>query len=119
MGIINKNKFKQMALKVCIMLFWLVWLLTPSFQKVSAANWELDARDWLNYIVEIAWAYMDQYFSMVHYNVAWNDFWWGILWLPVEQISWDVVEITIPSDNEQWADARYCSSKVRGFYWNS
>ena len=119
MGIINKNKFKQMALKVCIMLFWLVWLLTPSFQKVSAANWELDARDWLNYIVEIAWAYMDQYFSMVHYNVAWNDFWWGILWLPVEQISWDVVEITIPSNNEQWADARYCSSKVRGFYWNS
>ena len=126
MGIINKNKLKQMVLKGGILIFWLVWLLTPSFQKASAAG-SLDARDWLNYIVEIAWAYMDQYFSMVHFNVAWNDFWWWILWLPVEQITWEVVDICIPSGvevDENWIsktvyDCRYCSSKVRGFYWNS
>ena len=110
------DTFKQMVLKGGILLFWLVWLLTPSFLKVSAAKEALDPRDWLNYIVEIAWAYMDQYFSMVHYNVAWNDFWWGILWLPVEQITWDAVEISIPSYDENWdpsTDSRYCSSKMR------
>jgi hypothetical protein len=42
-------------------------LITPS-NKAEAAK--LDPIDWLNYIVEISGAYMDQYFSMVHYNVA-------------------------------------------------
>jgi hypothetical protein len=115
MGILNKNKVKKMAFKCSIILFSLVWLLIAPSNKVEAAK--LDPIDWLNYVVEISGAYMDQYFSMVHYNVQWNDFWGGILWLPVEQITWDAVEISIPTEN--WTDSRFCSSKVRGFYWNS
>jgi hypothetical protein len=41
--------------------------LITSSNKAEAAK--LDPIDWLNYIVEISGAYMDQYFSMVHYNV--------------------------------------------------
>ena len=122
MGIVNKNKAKKMVFKGAVLLFWILWILTPTFTEVEAAS-KLSAKDWLNYIVEIAWAYMDQYFSMVHFNVAWNDFWWWILWLPVEQISGDVVEISIPKDVDEKGDpiydSRFCSSKVRGFYWNS
>ena len=119
MGIVNKNKAKKMVFKGVVLLFWVLWILTPTFTEAK-----ISAKDWLNYIVEIAWAYMDQYFSMVHFNVAWNDFWWGILWLPVEQISGDVVEISIPKSVDETTgapiyDTRYCSSKVRGFYWNS
>ena len=91
MGIVNKNKAKKMVFRGAVLLFWVLWILTPTFTEAK-----ISAKDWLNYIVEIAWAYMDQYFSMVHFNVAWNDFWWWILWLPVEQISGDVVEIRIP-----------------------
>ena len=119
MGIVNKNKAKKMVFRGAVLLFWVLWILTPTFTEAK-----ISAKDWLNYIVEIAWAYMDQYFSMVHFNVAWNDFWWWILWLPVEQISGDVVEIRIPKKIDEVTgqpiyDARYCSSKVRGFYWNS
>lgn len=123
MGIVNKNKAKKMVFKGAVLLFWVLWILTPAFTEVEAAS-KISAKDWLNYIVEIAWAYMDQYFSMVHFNVAWNDFWWWLLWLPVEQISGDVVEISIPKGVDESSgmpiyDSRYCSSKVRGFYWNS
>ena len=105
-----------MVLKCSILFLSIIWILwAPSSKAASTLN----AIDWLNYVVEIAWAYMDQYFSMVHYNVKWNDFWGWILWLPVEQITWDAVEITIPSDNEWGTDSRFCSSKVRWFYWNS
>lgn len=115
MGILNKNKVKKMVFRCSIILFSVVWLLITPSNKAKAAK--LDPIDWLNYIVEISGAYMDQYFSMVHYNVQWNDFWWWILWLPVEQITWDAVEISIPT--EDGTDSRFCSSKVRGFYWNS
>ena len=119
MGIINKNKVKKLGLKVVIMLFWALGFSMPSYSDAATINM-LEPKYWLNYAVSISWAYMDQYFSMVHFNVQGNDFGGGILWLPVEQITWDAVEIFIPTgESTDSKDSVYCTSKVRGFYWNS
>ena len=121
MGIKNKNIIKKSMIKCGLMMVVILGLFITLTPKASAAT-KLEPKDWISYIVHIWSAYMDQYFSTVHFNVGGNDFWWGILRLPVEQIAWDAVEIKIPTwdptpGNEY--DAVYCSSKVRGFYWNS
>ena len=110
-----------MGLKVAIMLFWALGFSVASYSDASTVNM-MDPKYWLNYAVSISWAYMDQYFSMVHFDVQGNDFGWGLLWLPVEQITWDAVEITIPTWDpapENAYDSVFCTSKIRGFYWNS
>ena len=114
MGIINKNKAKRLTIKWLMMIFWLIWLWGTSFTNALS----YDPNERLNYVVKIWWTYMTQYFSMVHFNVAGNDFWWGFLWLPVEQLSGDVVQIIIPTE-DGWTDSVYCSSRIRGLYWNS
>lgn len=117
MEIINKNIVKKFGLKSLIMLFWALVFLMSSYSEARKITDPLDPIHWLNYAVSISWAYMDQYFSMVHFNVKGNDFGWGILWLPVEQITWDAVEIRIPTAG--WTDSVFCTSKIRGFYRNS
>ena len=70
---------------------------------------------WIQTFIDLWAKYMDQYFSMVHFSVWGNDFWWGILWLPVSQAEKEPVEIVI-----SWSNSKiYCASQVRGFYWNS
>ena len=59
---------KQVTLVSCSTLDKDLAKKVAKLTKVEAAK--LDPIDWLNYIVEISGAYMDQYFSMVHYNVA-------------------------------------------------
>ena len=117
MGIINKNIVKKFGLKSLIMLFWALVFSMSSYSEARKITDPLDPIHWLNYAVSISWAYMDQYFSMVHFNVKGNDFGWWILWLPVEQITWDAVEIRIPTAG--WTDSVFCTSKIRGFYRNS
>ena len=65
MGILNKNKVKKMVFRCSIILFSVVWLLITPSNKAEAAK--LDPIDWLNYIVEISGAYMDQYFSILQF----------------------------------------------------
>lgn len=60
--------------------------------------------------------YLDQYFSTVHFSVAKNDFWGGIFWLPSEELATPQIIKTKIGGSEQ---VLTCSSRVRGYYYNS
>ena len=109
MGRINKKSIKKSALKL-MLLFWTFTIFWGMSSSMAATS------DWIKTYVNLGSLFMDQYFSMVHFSVWGNDFWWGILWLPVKQTEKEPVEIIISWDENKKI---YCASQVRGFYWNS
>lgn len=66
---------------------------------------------------ELGGKYLDEYFSLVHFNVAGNDFWGGFFWLPVNKLTTPII---ITTKDKNWAIAtKTCTNQVRGFYYNS
>lgn len=66
---------------------------------------------------ELGGKYLDQYFSVVHFNVAGNDFGGGFFWLPVVQLDKPVFIKTLNAEGEE--DIKMCHNQIRGFYYNS
>lgn len=66
---------------------------------------------------ELGGKYLDEYFSLVHFSVAGNDFWGGFFWLPVKKLE---TPVTVRTRDKNWnLSTKICENQVKGFYYNS
>lgn len=106
----KKTKFWPLS-KLLLWLSGILIVWGSTFLNVNANNDSNNRGNELTF-TGINAQYLDQYFSTVHFSVARNDFGGGIFRLPSETLN-------SPQAIRANGQTIKCSSKVRGFYYNS